>query len=220
MTTYTRTGMLTQMQADMGRSTAAAQTAMGLAIDTAIRFYQKKRLWFTESRSITFSTVASTDTYSFNTETTTGTIGAQFYKIDGIWITITSTDVREVDVVDYDDLEADADLNTNTGQPEEWAYINRGIRFWPNPAGIYTVRILGHLKVAAPATDAEADNPWMTEAYDLIMARSKRELYAHRWEDANLAGIMAEAEKEALNLLIGATADKARTGYIQPQSDF
>jgi hypothetical protein len=220
VTVLTKAGMASQIQSDMGRTNAAAITAIGYAQDTAIRFYQKKRLWFNESRSITFSTVASTDTYTFNTETTTGTIGAQFYKIDGIWVTVSSTDVREIDIVDYTDLETDADQNTNTDVPEEAAYINRGLRFWPNPAAIYTIRIAGHLKLAAPATDGEADNPWMTEAYDLIMARTKRELYTHRWEDPQNATLMAQAEVEALNLLIGATSDKVRTGYIQPQSDF
>ncbi len=214
MTTYTRTGLLTQMQADMGRTSSAFQTAAGLAIDRAIVHYQGKRFWFNESRSTTFNTVAGTDTYAFNTATTTGAITAQFYKIDGVWITIAANDIRELERVDYDDVEGYWDENTTQGEPLEYAYINRGIRLWRNPDAVYSVRIAGHIKVAAPASDGETDNPWMTEAYDLIMCRAKAELYAHRLEDPGNAALMREAERDALNRLISDTYDKTAPGYL------
>lgn len=220
MTTLTKTGMSTQIQSDTGRTTAASVTAIGLAIDSAIRHYQPRRLFINETRAATFNTVAGTDVYTFNTATTTGTIAYEFYKIDGVWITFATGDVREMEAMDYSDFEENADDQIANNQPTAYGWINKALRFDYKPNAVYAARIAGHYKVAAPATDGEADNPWMTEAYDLIMCRAKAELYAHRWEDPNNAAIMAQGEASALNVLLGATADKVRTGFIHPFSDF
>lgn len=198
--------MISEIESDMERSDT---TAIRTKIAAAIRQYSPKRFWFNESRSVTFDTVASTDIYSFTT------IGTEFYKIDGIFITIAAGDVRELQRVDYSYLERTASADTTTGEPDVYAYINRAIRLWRNPDAIYSTRILGHVKLAAPATDDEADNLWMTEAYDLIMCRAKAELYAHRYEDPNNAAVMQQAEASALKRLLGNTTDKVQAGYLE-----
>lgn len=203
----TRAIMIAEMESDMERSDSDAFINK---INAAIRHYQPKRFWFNESRSVTFNTVASTDTYSF------ATIGTEFYKIDGVFVTIASGDVREMDRVDYARLEATADADTTTGEPSVYAYIARGLRFWRSPNDVYATRLVGHVKLAAPATDGEADNLWMTEAYDLIMCRAKAELHAHRYNEPDLALIMRRAEEEALGRLLGASDDKMAPGAMTP----
>lgn len=212
--------MVLEIQNDTDRTSAANRTAMLSKISAAIRHYQPKRFWFNETRAATFNTAIGTDVYTFNTATTTGTIAYEFYKIDGLWVTFAAGDVREMDVEDYSDLEAAADSQTANNQPTAYGYINRALRFDYPPDAIYAVRIAGHLKLVAPASEGEIDNPWMTEAYDLIMSRAKAELYAHRWEDPANAQLMVQAEASALRALQDATVDKVRTGYIHPQSDF
>lgn len=211
----TRAIMLAEIQADTGRTATAQVTAMTAKINAAIRHYQPKTFWFNETRSVLFNTVIGTDTYAFNTATATGAIAAEFYGVDGIWITIASGDVRKLDQVDYAENEAYDDSQTTNGQPSEWSYINKAVRLWRPPDAIYSCRVAGHVKVAAPASDAETDNPWMTEAYDLIMCRAKAELYAHKWEDPQNAALMVQAEASALKILQDATADKTRTGFIE-----
>jgi hypothetical protein len=202
----TMADMLAEMADDMERSDTDAFRKKVMA---AIRQYQPRRFFFNESRAVTFNTVASTDTYSFTT------IGTEFYRIDGAFVTIASGDVRELTPVDYVRWQEEtADEDTTTGEPEEFAYVNRAIRLWRNPDAIYSVRLVGHVKAIAPATDEEADNVWMTEAYDLIMSRAKAELYAHRYEDPSNAAIMREAEKSALDRLTGATDDKVAPQYL------
>jgi hypothetical protein len=213
-TVYTLTGMLAEMQSDTGRTATAQVDAMRRAIYRGIKFYQKRSFWFNETRDVTFSTVVGQDTYSFNTATTSGDIDAEFDRIDGCWVTFGSADVREMDMVAYDDMEYDADNQLTTGQPSRFAYINRAIRFdWQFDA-IYTARLAGHIILAGPASDDEADNPWMTEGYNLIMSRAKGELYAHRWEDYVAASTMQQAEQLALKALTDATVDKLRTGFV------
>jgi hypothetical protein len=202
----TKTIMIAEIESDTERSDT---TAIGNKIDAAIRHYQPRRFWFNESRAVTFNTVAGTDLYTFTT------IGTEFYRIDGVFVTIGTDDVRELTRRNYVDLEFLAGNNTDQGEPEEYAYINKAIRLWRNPDAIYSTRLVGHVKVAAPATSGEADNLWMTEAYDLIMSRAKAELYAHRWEDPTNAAIMQQAERSALNRLQSATMDKTETGYLE-----
>lgn len=215
-TVYTLGGLLTEIQDETGRTATAQVNAMRRAIEQAISVYQSVRFWFNETRSATFNTVVGTHTYTFNTATTTGTIPYEFYKIDGLWMTFATNDVRELDVEDYDDFEETTDNLTTNGQPDAYGYVNRALRFNVPPDAIYSTRLAGHLKLAGPLTDGETDNPWMTEAYPLIKSRAKAELYAHRWEDYVSASTMQQAEASALKSLQYATADKLRTGYVQP----
>jgi hypothetical protein len=205
----TKAIMIAEIESDTERSDT---TAIGKKIDAAIRHYQPRRLFFNESRSITFSTVASTDTYRFGAglEITT-----EFYRIDGAWITIAAEDVRELTRRNYTDLEGTADNNTDEGEPSDYAFINEAIRLWRNPDAIYSVRLMGHIKVAAPASDAETGNAWMVEGYDLIMSRAKAELYAHRWEDPGNAQLMRVAEMDALSRLQSASMDMVENGYLE-----
>jgi hypothetical protein len=203
----TRAEMIAEMASDMERSDSAAFTSK---INAAIRQYQPRRFWFNESRSVTFQTTASTDTYSFST------IGTEFYRIDGVFLTVASDDVRELERWDYSRMmEEVAGEQTATDVPRAWAYVDRGMRLWRSPDDAYTVRLLGHVKLAAPASDEETDNLWMTEAYDLIMCRAKAELYAHRYEDPEKAQIMRLAEGDALKRLLNATDDKVAPGYLE-----
>lgn len=203
----TRAAMIAEMEDEMDRSDSTAFTSK---IDAAIRQYQPKRFWFNETRTVTFSLAASTDTYSFTT------IGTEFYRIDGVFLTVDSDDVRELARWDYARMmEQLADEQTDTDVPMAWAYINRGMRFWRSPDDAYSVRLTGHAKVAAPATDEETDNLWMTEAYDLIKARAKAELFAHKYNMPNDAQTMRIAEGDALRRLLGATEDKVALGYLE-----
>lgn len=198
----------------MERSTAD-NSRVDQAIADAIAFYQPRRFYFNETRTVTFSTVAGTDLYTFNTPTLTGTIGAEFYRIDEVLVLVGSTydDVRRID---YDWLESLADNNTGRGQPYNYAYINRQMRLYPNPDAIYTVRILGHVKAAAPANDAEADNVWTNEGFELIRCRAKFNLATHVFSDDGMAGRMVAMERIALTALMGATYRKTEGGRLVP----
>ena len=217
-TVLTLLGMLTEIQEETGRTSTIQVNAMRRAIEQAIAFYQSNRFWFNETRSATFNTVIGTDPYTFSTATTVGTIPYEFYKIDGVWMTFATGDVRELDVMDYSYFEQDADSQTSNSQPTAYGFIKGAIRFDYAPDAIYSTRIAGHYALPGPATDNETDNPWMTEAYYLIKSRSKAELFAHRWDDYVAASAMQTAEQIELGSLRDATYDKARTGYIQATS--
>lgn len=202
----TQTIMLTEIQADLKRTATADVTAMRNKIAAAIRHYQPTRFYFNESRTKTFNTVSGTSKYSWTD------IGTEFYTIDGAFVT-DSSNVLALRKSDYIEFETP---NTGNSRPDAFAFIDGGLAFWPTPNDAYSIRLTGHIKVAVPATDDEASNPWMVEAYDLIMSRAKAELYAHRWLNPNLAQVMQAAEGSALTSLRLATTSKVATGSLIP----
>jgi len=207
--------MRTRILDDLERDSATWGTRIGQAVTDAITFYQPKRFYFNESRSVTFSTVIGTDLYTFNTPTLTGTVGAEFYKIDEVLILQGGTwDILKK--VDYDWLEDMADNNVSQGQPYNWAYVGRQMRFYPNPNAIFTVRVIGHQKFTAPADDAVNDNVWMNEGFELIRSRAKKVFAMHVIEDMDLASRMDQMERSALTALREATYRKTEGGMIVP----
>lgn len=200
---------------DLARDQTTWGARIDQAIGDAIAFYQSKRFYFNERRDVTFPTVAGTDLYTFNTPTLVGTIGAEFYRIDEALILI-GGQYDYMRRVDYDWLEQLADNNTSQGQPYNYAYVGRQMRIYPNPSQAYTIRLLGHVKFNAPANDAEADNVWMNEGFELIRSRAKKSFAMHVIEDEALATRMDQMERSALNALRESTYRKVEGGMIQP----
>ncbi|MFB0490192.1 hypothetical protein ABIE45_002778 [Methylobacterium sp. OAE515] len=111
------------------------------------------------------------------------------------------------------DLEAVSD-QTQPGLPTFYAKFSEGYRLFPVPDQVYTVRFTGHVRLGAPATDADT-NAWVDEAYDLIAAYAKRYLALHRLKDASLKQAMDTAVQEASTSLKGLATTMASTGVVQ-----
>ena len=170
------------------------QTGIDNAIATAIDAYQDERFYFNERRSSTFTTVASQEFYDEDDDADIGLI----IKID--YITIDINDNTYELIPDYPlSIEARATALSSPGLPGWYIFYNRQIRLYPVPADAYTVRIAGVYKYAAPASDSETDNFWMTDAERLIRSRAKYELALHVLRDMELAQTMSSAVTEALD---------------------
>lgn len=208
----TRTLLKATIMDDMHRSSSADGTRVLNEISSAIKLYQPKRFFFNESRSVTFSTVAGTDSYSFGTGLA---ITTEFYKIDGAYITEGGRQ-HEMAPRDYRDLETLIETTPTRARPYSYAYINRALRFYPVPDAVYTVRLVGHVKVAEPATDGEASNAWMVEAYELLRCHAKLQLALHVFKNEALATRMGLALPLALRALRSATTDRVGSGTLVP----
>jgi len=214
----TRADLRLRVLRDLERDEAQWGADIDASISDAIRTYQPKRFYFNEFRTLTFNTVAGTDLYTYNTPTLTGTIGAEFYRVDETLIREGGKNTMTLQRVEYDWLEGLADDNQSTGMPYNYAYINRGIRIYPMPNKAYEIRILGHMKVPEPADDLVNDNPWMNEAFQLVRAGAKLSFAINIVEDEALAARMALAEQRALSTLRSETHAKIGSGNIIPTS--
>jgi hypothetical protein len=176
---------------ELARTDLTSQIAY--AITDAIAAYQAERWWFNESRTtVSFSTV---DAQEFYTSSDDADI-ANIRKIDYVVLYV-GNDVRKLEYTCPEDMEYLTVNGTQEGTPWAYGWYDNKLRLYPVPDAVYTVRIAAHVKVAAPATDGEASNPWMTDAERLIRSRAKLELALHVLRDQELAATMAEAVKEA-----------------------
>lgn len=204
---------LAQMKArvadELARGDLTSQIAYG--INDAIFFYQNERFIFNESRDITFSTVAGQDFYGAAANPAIPTMWSFDYLIlylGGIPWPIKRQTPEYVEVANNNGLV--------TGQPYNFAWYNKQIRLGPVPDNAYTIRVAGRVNFAAPASDTEANNPWMVDAEKLIRSRAKYEIALNVIQDTEMAQIMAAQVQEAYDQLKGAANRLTGTGKIEP----
>ena len=199
--------MKLRIKNEIGRSDIDGDIANAIA--DAIELYQQERFYWNESRAITFSTVANQEFYTSSDAASIGTIT----KIDYVSIYIGDQPFQLLPMAPAD-IENLSTNGTSTGQPSWYCYYDEQLRFYPVPDGVWTIRVGAQVTATAPASDAEASNPWMVKAERLIRNRAKAELYSHVddiADDGKAAKFLAMAE-EALSLLRGRTAQLTQIG--------
>lgn len=185
-------------------------TRISSAITSAINHYRKTRFFFNESRTVTFTTVADQDTYTSADQV----LIPSMFDFDVVTISVDDDD-RELRPMSHVEIELLNDADASSGEPVAYAYFNQGFRLYPKPDDAWVVRIVGGIKTAAPATDDEANNVWMVEAYELIRCRAKKYLAMHVLRDTEMATVMNEAERLAFEALVAETSKKKATGTIR-----
>lgn len=178
------------------RRNGTIDTEIADAISTAIAAYQDDRFHFNENRTNTFSTVANQEFYSSSDFAAL----ARLVKIDYVTMLVGNTVfdlLSDIPVV----MEGNSDNATSIGQPGWYVYYEQRIRLYPVPADIWTVRVAGVYRYAAPVDDDEASNFWMTDGERLIRSRAKYELATHVLRDLELAQIMTANTGEAFDQL-------------------
>lgn len=187
--------MVSSIATEMFRDDADFPSYVRAEIKRAIAHYQRTRFHFNETRGITFNTVAGQDFYGAADEPRIPNL----LEIDYIQATqgggpyaVTPTSAEAIDI--WSGV-------ITSGWPSDYVYYEGKLRFYPTPASVYPVRIAALVRIAAPATDDEADNPWMTDAEELIRSRAKRNLYLHYLANTEMGAVMKAAEDEALSSL-------------------
>ena len=195
---------------DLARDDLSTQIAS--AITSAIFHYQQERFFFNETRTATFATVSGQSRYSSSDDTDI----PLFLEMDAFWLDDASSQY-ELSVGDPEELDFLIGLDDGaSGRPHSYARFGDGFILYPEPDAVYTARPMGHIEIAAPASDSEANNPWMTKAYELIRCRAKAYLFLHVIKDANQAMGAGAGEGQALSALRSKTNRKNATGHIRP----
>ena len=191
---------------DLARTDLTA--AIASEITAAIEYYQFHPFWFTKDRDATFSTVADQVEYTSSDDADIGT----FYRLIAVYLEDGSNlyDLREMDVTEWQGLQ---DV-TSSARPYAYSRFNESYLLYPTPNDAYTVRLIGHQKVAAPASDDETGNPWMNEASELIRARAVKNIYAKKLRSYRDGQIWQMEESNQLERLTVESNRKVGTGKI------
>lgn len=204
----TKALLKTRIADDLAR--ADISTQIGEAIDDAINHYKEKRFFFSETRLATFVTVAAQSTYTSSDDTDV----PLFVELDAVMLS-DGTNTRELQYISPAEIEWLLDSSASSGRPNRYSYYEQSFRFYPIPDAVYTIRPIGLIEKAGPATDDEANNVWMTKAYELIRAKAKVLLAEHVIIDMELAGLMGVAEGKAYAKLRRETSKKQSGGMIE-----
>lgn len=203
--------MKNRISDEISRADMTSQIAN--AINDAIALYQTKRFYFNETGpdGSTFNTVANQETYTAADDPDI----PYMYDVDDVFVTVGVNNfrVKRIDPTLYRINQ----MPNFKGQPYQYMFLNQTFSFSPIPNTAYPMQIVGHYKLAAPASDAEANNKWMTDAERLIRSCAKRFLYQDILLDADAATACQAAEIEAFDVLKAASASMIRNGMIQPQ---
>ncbi len=201
----------TQISDDLARDDLTTQIAA--AITQAIDFYKEERLFWTDTRSETFATVADQSAYDEDDDAAI----PLFIKIDDVMLQDSGgVEYGPLERIDQVVMEQLLDESAATGRPDSWSYYNDTLYFHPIPDAAYTVRPLGQIEVAAPANDGESGNRWMTKGYELIRCKAKAYIFLHTVKDPNQAVAMEAAAQAELMKLRRDTSKRTATGRIRP----
>lgn len=193
---------------ELARDDLTSQIAY--AITDSITAYEDERFFFNESRANTFATVALQEFYT----SSDAAFIASIIKFD--YVRLFVGDQPYALTAYMPEMMEDLSTNgTSTGIPWAYCWYNNAIRLYPVPEDVRTVRVGAVVKVAAPASDAEASNAWMTHGERLIRSRAKLELALHVLKDSDLAQTMAEGVNEAFDQLKGRTARLTMVGQAR-----
>jgi hypothetical protein len=178
------------------------------AINDAIAHYSSTRLFFTETRTSTFQTVAGQSLYTANDSADI----PNMYEFDDVQITVAGA-VYSLDREDATVLEGLINSSAMSGDPFSWAWADQSLLLYPIPNAIRTIRMIGGIKKAAP-TDDTLGNVWMTDGFELIRCHAKLLLAAHVTNDPGLAQRMSAAAEGTRARLERETSSKRATSRI------
>ena len=202
--------MKARIATELRRDNITAQIAS--AITTAISELEAERFYFNESREFTFPTVALQEFYDVDDSALIPRVlkrdYVNLYLGNSVYCLGEETPER---------MEWLSQNGISTGQPLCYCWYNDKFRVYPVPTEVYTIRIAGLIQVAAPASDAEASNPWMTKAEKLVRCYAKYELYENVIFDTEKAQIFnpkndAGPTGEAMRVLKARTNNQKQQG--------
>lgn len=172
--------MSARIASELRRSNVSAQILA--AINSAIEALESDRFYFNESRDITFNTVIDQEFYA----SADSALIPRIIKFDYVKVLLNES-LFTLNPITPERIEYLSNNATAEGQPLGYCYYGEKIRLYPIPPAVYPIRIGAVIKMPAPATDGEADNPWMTKAERAVRSRAKYELYEHVLLDKEMA---------------------------------
>ncbi len=157
--------MQTRIADELIDSGALSTAQIKAAIQSAIKFYERKPFYFNQKKEGTFSTVASQEYYGSAANSDIP------YIIQFFGFTI-GTSKNPVTKVDFSAIDA-VQTGSITGEPSSYAYWEQKIRLYPIPSAVYTATMAYIYRLTTLSADGDT-NAWMTDAEELIRQSAKR----------------------------------------------
>ncbi len=182
---------------------AAVAARIPNAIQSAIRFYESERLWFTEGES-TSSTVAGQQQQAMPTD-----------FLEGDSLTLTVDNIRYLLKRRPWSWMRGHNIDTlTTSRPTDWSYFADQIYMFPIPDLVYTLT-MSYLQRLAALSGFTDTNAWMVHGEELIRERAKYDLMRQGpGKDLEMAALFKITSEDALRNLRAKSEQKIATGRL------
>lgn len=187
---------------DLMRNDLTAQCSD--AVVMAIRHYDRKRWWFSET-SASFTTTSTASVYA---------LASDFRDMDYMEIQYPGDNWQEVRERDFAKVRQMLEGQTLTGYPEVFAIRGEAIHLAYQPNGAYHVRY--YYTRALGDLSAGASNSWTTDCKDLIRAFAARTVALRTMHDPELAAMHATIEQAEYLRLSDENERRVTTGKVKP----
>lgn len=192
---------------DLTRPDLTSQIAS--AVNSAIKFYERKRFWFNVTRSLTFNTVIGQSAYTASDLPQIPLI----VRIEKLFLVQAPGQIYALDRYEPDDFEWLTGSSAGGGKPTAFTYVDQQILLWPVPTAVYTLRPHMHYKFA-PLVNPTDTNSWCTDAEELIRTHAKLLLYTDVLEDSEGMQRMQAKIQPLKDVLDYETSARTATGRI------
>jgi hypothetical protein len=174
----------TIMKAEMASLTKRTDlsTEIGEAIAYAIKAFQDEKIYIKEQVDATFTCVIDQTVYTVSDDADIPLMA----DIESLQIT-DDNQKYNVDQMAPAQMELLLDGDIESGRPEFYSFYGKKLKLWPAPSEAFVVNMIGPRDTAEPATDDEASNVWMVEAYHMVMHRALGWLYRFHIRDYDQA---------------------------------
>jgi len=201
--------MVTLISDEIDDTTNEYSSQIQAAIFAAIRVCEREPFYFNDSSDVVISTQKDKTWYSGKDEKLLNSIiriVAAYYQFG----TGKEIELQRLSIKQFTELE-----NSAYGRPESFCYFAQKIGFYPTPnEDKYKIKlILSPIRLSA-LTSIDEMAPWFTEAFDLIKARAKYELYKDIIKDPPLALAALNDFNEQMAMLHVETSRRQATGNI------
>ena len=208
----TRADLAAEIADDIDDTTGFYSSQIATAIKAAQRECERETYYFNQTRTITFTTVASQSAYGTSDNANIPTL----VHIRSAWIEDSNGERTDLRRITQEEWEWRADNSASTGEPYSYTYFEQQVFLYPVPnSANYTIRLIAspyRLDVLTNGTDT---NAWLTEAYDLLKARAKYILARDTLKDPELAQAMYANWTDQDRMLTGETTRRLGTGRIR-----
>lgn len=190
------------------------------AINSAIKEYRDKRLWFLQAKAKSFALTALTE-YCAPALTITGLSTTEpLTTVDSLWVDDgTATNYRDLIQVDDSVIESSQSGNI-TGRPSRFSLVSDSdgtrVRFFPIPDIAYTPIVSGLIRFQTLSADSDT-NPWLTDGENLIHLAAMRWVMTTVTKEIPFGTPASPAEINALNALYKTT--RLRMGSPQIRTE-
>ena len=178
------------------------------AIFSAIRFCSREPLFFNETRDVVFATKKGQAWYGKADERTIATA----LHIRFVFLEKQNGELTQLKFQSPEKLET---AQQTAGEPFSYSYFAKRLRLYPTPDKSYRIRLLLEPYRLDDVLTADEETPWFSDAFDLIKARAKYELYKDILKDADMAAASFNDFNEKLSALKAETSRRNGSNLIK-----